>query len=343
MFKKSLKLVVMLAIAISAVGLTHPVNAQAKKLTIAFSMPDLKFPFFVNMVKQVQDEAAKIGNIDILVLDGQGQTDKQTADLEAAIAKKVDGILISPLTADAMAPAVQEAIDAKIPVITIDRDVSGDTQKKTLAHVAADNEKGGEQQAQFIMKQFPNGAKLFNLTGTPGATPAILRAQGLHTILDPVKDKYKLIFEQTGNFARDKGQSVTESGLTGQGTPDVINAANDDMALGAVEALRDKNLVGKVVVIGFDALPEALLSIKKGELTATVEQFPGGQSRASLQLMVDFLRNQKSPAQHDTLLTPKLISKDNLNEAERIAEIEATPGATMAATAAATAAPTQAK
>lgn len=302
---------------------TVPVMGQADKpLRIAFSVPGMNFPFFVHMVKQAQDEATKIGGIELIVLDGQDKTEKQIADLEQMIAEKVDGIIISPRTSDGLAPAVQEVIDAGIPVVTIDRQVAGDTAKNILAHVGADNVKGGEAQGELIKKLFPNGAKIFNLQGTPGASPAIDRNKGLHNVIDPVKDTYNIIFEQTANFNRNDGLTVSENGLSAQDTPpDVISAANDDMALGVVETLKSRNLIGKVAVIGFDALPEALLSVKNGELTGTVEQFPGGQARQALQIAVEFLRNGNKPAQQLNFLTPMIITQDNLSEAERIGEI----------------------
>jgi inositol transport system substrate-binding protein len=191
----------------------------------------------------------------------------------------------------------------------------------TLAHVGADNVKGGEAQGQWILDHFPNGAKIFNLQGTPGATPAIDRNAGLKNIIDG-KAEYEVVFEQTANFRRADGLSVTEAGLAAQDTPpDVIVAANDDMALGALEALKARDLVGKVAVLGFDALPEALLAVQNSELTGTVEQFPGGQSRTALNLIVDFLRAGTAPAQHDNYLIPVLMTLDNLSEAERIGEI----------------------
>ena len=104
--------------------------------------------------------------------------------------------------------------------------------------------------------------------------------------------------------------------------PDVIVAANDDMALGALEALKARNLLGKVKLIGFDALPEALGQIKAGNLTATIEQLPGGQVRGALQALVAFLRDGKKPDQQVTLLTPIAITSDNLNEAERLNEVK---------------------
>jgi ABC-type sugar transport system substrate-binding protein len=298
-----------------------PSKAEDKHLTILVTMPDLAFPFFTHMADQVKAEATKIGNIDIVVADGQRSSPKQTADIEAAITKGVDGMFLDPNEVDALAPAVQEAVDAKIPVVTVDRRV--DKVSGILAHVGADNIKGGEAQGELIMKMFPNGANVMNLQGQSGASPAIDRNKGLHNVLDKAADKYKFVFEDTAGFDRAKGLSMTESALDGMKTPpDVIVCANDDMALGAMQALKARNLIGKVALLGFDALPEALLNIRDGNMTATIEQMPGQQSQKALDFLVDFIRNGTKPAQDVTLLTPIAITKDNLNQAERLSEVK---------------------
>lgn len=304
-----------------ATALSGAVSSADKKLVILASLPGLKFPFFVHMLQEIKAEATKLGNIEIIDGDGQVSSTKQTADVEAAITKKVDGIVISPNEVDAMAPALQEAVDAKVPVMTIDRRV--DKVAGLLGHVGADNAKGGEAQANLILKQFPNGANIMNLQGQPGAGPAIDRNKGLHDVLDQHKDKYKIVFEQTAEFDRVKGLSVTEAALSSMKTPpDVIVAANDDMILGAMEAVKARNLSGKVVLIGFDALPEALARVKDGSLTATIEQFPGLQSSKALDKLVAFLREGKAPEPKVELLTPIAITKDNLDKAERLSEVQ---------------------
>ncbi|MBV9115341.1 MAG: substrate-binding domain-containing protein [Hyphomicrobiales bacterium] len=313
-----------LALAVVGIALASPMSrtaeAQDKKLVILGSLPGLKFPFFVHMLKQIEAEGKKLG-VDIIEGDGQVSSTKQTADVEAAITRKVDGIVISPNEVDAMAPALQEAVDAKIPVMTIDRRV--DKVPGLLGHVGADNTKGGEAQAQLILKLFPNGATVMNLQGQPGAGPAIDRNKGLHNVLDPVKDKYKIVFEQTAEFDRVKGLSVTEAALAGmKSPPDVIVAANDDMILGAMEAVKARNLSGKIALIGFDALPEALSRVKDGSLTATIEQFPGLQSSKALDKLVEYLRKGTKPDPKIELLTPIAITKDNIDKAERLSEIK---------------------
>ncbi len=291
--------------------------AQAQDLTIASSMPALEFPFFVHMQEALAAEAEEIGGIELIETDGQNQTTKQTADVEAAVVQGVDGIIISPLDAVAMAPALQQAVDAGIPVVTIDRRVEG--VDGILAHVGADNVVGGEAQGELIMEMFPDGARIVNLQGQPGSSPAIDRNQGVHNVLDG-NESYEFIAEQTANFAREEAASVTEAILAGLDTPpDVIVAANDDMALGALQVTGEMGL--DIPILGFDALPEALASVRDGGLAATVEQFPGGQSSQALQVMVDYVRNGTEP-EDVILLEPIAITQDNLDQAERLGEIQ---------------------
>ncbi len=234
--------------------------------------------------------------------------------------KGVSAIVVSPLDVAALAPAVQAAVEAGVPVVTIDRRVNG--VDGVLAHVGADNVKGGEAQGEAILAAFPNGATIMHLQGQPGAGPAIDRNKGLHSVLDAHKDKYKIVFEQPANFARDQALTMTENGLTSMATPpDVIVCANDDMALGALEAARARNLT-KIKIYGFDALPEALSRIKDGSLAGTVEQFPGQQSRIAMDIAIAFARDGKQPAQKVTLLTPIVLTQANLDKAERLSEMK---------------------
>jgi inositol transport system substrate-binding protein len=307
------------ALAGVAAMVSGPVFAAGKDLTIATSLPSLEFPFFVHMQKQLIAEGNALGGIKLINMDGQNKAPKQTADVEAAITQKVDAIVISPTDVNAMAPALEAAVNAKIPVVTIDRRVA--KVNGLLAHVGADNVKGGEAQANQIIADFPNGAKIFHLQGQPGAGPAIDRNKGLHNVLDKVKDKYQIVFEQTANFARAEGLSVTEAGLAGKGKPDVIVCANDDMALGAMEAAKARGMTD-IKIYGFDALPEALKAVKDGAMQATIEQFPGEQSREAMRIAVAFARDGKKPAEAVLLLTPVAITKANLDKAERVSEMK---------------------
>ena len=289
--------------------------ATAQDLTIFTSVPSLGFPFFVHMENEFEKAAASLGGVTVMASDGQNSAPKQTGDIEAAIVEGVDGMVMAPLDSVAMAPAVGTAIQQGIPVITVDRRVDG---VDVLGHVGADNVKGGEAQANLIIEMFPDGATMINLQGQPGASPAIDRNQGLHNVFDGM-DGYSFVAEQTANFAREEGASVTEAILAGlDAPPDVIVAANDDMALGAMQVVEEQGL--DIAIIGFDALPEALAAVRDGGLTATIEQMPGQQSATAMEQMVAYLRDGTEPDKL-TLLEPFAVTKDNLDRAERLGEV----------------------
>ena len=315
MKKLSVGLVASLVVAASFAA--APVSAQ-DELTIQSSVPGLEFPFFVHMQKELRAEAESLGGINLIETDGEDSVPKQTADVEAAIVQGVDGIIISPKDAVAMAPVLQQAVDAGIPVVTIDRRVEG--VEGILSHVGADNVIGGEAQGQLIVDTFPDGATIVNLQGQPGSSPAIDRNQGVHNVLDDMSDKYQFVVEQTANFDLTQAVTVTESILAGlDSPPDVIVAANDSMAFGALQVVQEQGL--DVAVIGFDALPEALGSVRDGGLLATIEQFPGGQSRGATQALVSYLRDGVEP-EPLVLLSPIAITAGNIDQGERLGELE---------------------
>lgn len=306
--------------------------AAQDTLKIAFSVPGLNFPFFVHMMDLAEAHANEIGGIEFIRLDGQQggapSSTKQTADLEAMIAQGVNGVVISPNDVNALAPAIQAVIDAGIPVVTVDRNVTG---ASTLAHVGADNVEGGRIQGRYVLEIVSEGG-VFELQGQPGASAAIDRHAGFDEIIQG-QDAVTVLASETADFARDKAVSVTESLLAAHSDPKAVVAANDEMAFGAAEALADAGL--NIPVIGFDALPEALIAINEGRMTATIEQFPGRQAAGAIDILVAKLRDGQDPEQHDTFLTPALITKDNLGEAERAAEAGIAPAASPEATPAA--------
>ncbi|SHG53939.1 inositol transport system substrate-binding protein [Kaistia soli DSM 19436] len=314
------------AIALAALAAAHafPASAAPKgkdaEVTILVSSLTYAFPHFVFLQEQLEDEASKIGKVKILRADGQLSAPKQIADIEAAVVQGVDGIIIAPADADALAPAVKAAIDAGVPVVTIDRPVNG--VPEVLANVAADNVKGAERQGEAIAAQFPKGATLINLQGIPGDKTANDRNKGLHTVLDKQPDLYKFVSEQTARFSRDQGLSVTENILTGlPEAPQVIVAANDDMALGAAQAVEARKLNGKIAIYGYDGSTDALKAVSDGSLAATVDQFPGKQGRVAVKTLVDFIREGTKPASADILVEPIAVTKANLSEAERIGTV----------------------
>lgn len=318
MNSKPFRMSVLAALAAALLVPTH--SAHAANENVAALFHNMAEPFFVFMNRELQDEAKKL-NVKVNVVDGQASSPKQSSDVSNALTRGVDGIIIAPTDAKAMVPAINEILSDKVPVVTVDRRVDG--AKHPIPHVGADNVAGGRMMAEWVVKTFPDGANIVFLTGQPGSSSAIDRAKGVHDALKKAGPKYKIVAEQTANWARDQGLTVTQNILTSLSgkPPQVIISANDDMALGAVEAIQSAGL-GKagIQVLGYDASPDALKKVRDGEMALTVEQSPGKQIRTALQALVAKIRNK---TEIKTVgIEPLLITKANLAEAARFAEVK---------------------
>ncbi len=305
-------------LAVAAPILTGCSGAKPASQEIVVSFSDLSQPFFVAMRRDLEDEAKKLG-VKVQVLDGQNNSSKQVADLEAAGIQGIGAVIIAPTDSRALASATDALADEGVVVVSVDRHIEG--AKHEVPHFGADNVAGGRAMADWVVKAYPKGAKVVVITNDPGSSSSIERVKGVHDGLKAGGAAYQIVAEQTGNSKRDQALTVTQNVLTSMGGahPDVILCLNDDMAMGALEAVRSAGFTPQQIqVLGFDAIPEALKRIRSGELAATVEQNPGQQVRTALREVVAKL--QKNTPITSQSLTPVLITKDNLNAASRISE-----------------------
>ncbi|WP_230488604.1 ribose ABC transporter substrate-binding protein RbsB [Bacillus subtilis] len=259
-------------------------SGNKKEFTIGLSVSTLNNPFFVSLKKGIEKEAKKRG-MKVIIVDAQNDSSKQTSDVEDLIQQGVDALLINPTDSSAISTAVESANAVGVPVITIDRSAE---QGKVETLVASDNVKGGEMAATFIADKLGKGAKVAELEGVPGASATRERGSGFHNIAD---QKLQVVTKQSADFDRTKGLTLMENLL--QGHPDIqaVFAHNDEMALGALEAI---NSSGKdILVIGFDGNKDALASIKNGKLSATVAQQPELIGKLATEAADDILHGKK--------------------------------------------------
>jgi len=292
-------------------------KSGGNSIQIVASLHDMTEPFFVAVKRELDAEAGRLG-VMIAVEDGQSNSAKQTADIQAAITGGAQGIILAPNDVNALAPGVEEVIKAGIPVVTLDRRV--DSTSVRVPHVGADNVAGGRIMAQWVIDAFPNGARILLITGQLGSSPSIDRTRGIKETLGAAGGKYQIVAEQSATWKREQGLTVTQNVLTSLGGQSLqaVVAESDEMALGALEALRSSGVSG-VKVIGFDATPEALKLIRSGDMAATVEQSPKAQARAALEQLVARIRKQTPMA--GASIAPVLITPSNVTQAERIGEV----------------------
>jgi inositol transport system substrate-binding protein len=308
---------VLTLIGLTAALLSVSQQAHGSDPRIVVSLPNMAHTWNAAAANAATKEAQKLG-VELILQDGQGNSAKQSSDIRNAVNQGVAGIALGANDAAALRPAVDDVIDAKIPIVMFDRNVGGAKQK--LAYFGLDNVSGGMAMAKYVMQKFPDGVEIAFLTGQPGSSPATDRAKGVHVTLDSVRNKYPIVFEQTGNWMRDQGFSLTRNLLTAHGKPGAVIASNDDMALGVLTALQEAGIPkGAVLVVGCDGTPEALARIRDGDLAATVE-YPLKQVTMAMDALVGYLRDKK-PIEGN-LLPAVLIDKTNLTSAERYSELK---------------------
>lgn len=310
-------LLMLLACAAILAGAGCSGKPGGNSVQIVASLHDMTEPFFVAVKRELDSEAGRLG-VTIAVEDGQSNSAKQTADIQAAITGGAQGIILAPNDVNALAPGVEEVIKAGIPIVTLDRRVDSTSVK--VPHVGADNVAGGRIMAQWVIEAFPNGARILLITGQLGSSPSIDRTRGIKETLDAAGGKFQIVAEQSATWKREQGLTVTQNVLTSLGGQSLqaVVAESDEMALGALEALRSSGVSG-VKVIGFDATPEALKLVRSGDMAATVEQSPKSQARTALAQLVARIRKQ-TPMEGANI-APVLITQANVNQAERIGEV----------------------
>jgi ribose transport system substrate-binding protein len=274
-------------------------SGDIKDMKIGLSVSTLNNPFFVSLKNGVVKEAKKQG-IEVIVVDAQNDSAKQINDVEDLLQQGVNALLINPTDSSAISTAVQSANGIGVPVVTLDRSAE---KGKVEALVASDNVKGGQMAAEYVVKTLGENAKVAELEGVPGASATRERGSGFHNIADEQLD---VVAKQSADFDRTKGLTVMENVL--QGNPDIqaVFAHNDEMALGAIEAITSS---GKdIAVIGFDGNEDALKAVESGALTATVAQQPELIGELAVNAAKDVLQGKKVEEKISAPL--KLVTKE---------------------------------
>ena len=266
------------------------------KDTVGLSVSTLNNPFFVTLRDGAKAAADKAG-LDLVVLDAQDKADKQVSDLDDLMQKKVKVILVNPTDAAAVVPAIKKANAAGIPVITVDRGASGGA---VAFHIASDNVAGGRSAGELACKLLMGKGKMVELEGIPGSSAARDRGKGFNDYLRASCTGVKVVSRQTANFDRAQGLTVMENVLQAQPAIDAVFAHNDEMALGALRAVKASKRAIKIV--GFDATDDAVKAVNGCELAATVAQQPAEMGRLSVEKAAAILKGAKPGA--ETVFVP---------------------------------------
>jgi galactofuranose transport system substrate-binding protein len=268
-------LAVLLAGQIGAPSACARPDEREQRFVVGFSQTESDSPWRVAETKSLRDEAAKRG-VELVVTDAQAQTAKQVSDVEGLIGRRVDMILLAPREYEGLGPALQAARKAKIPVILVDRAAVGTAGEDYVTLLASNFIEQGKRAAEWLAKETNGKAQIVELWGTTGSSVARDRAQGFREGIAPYPGM-RIIASETGNFSRATAQGVMQSIAQSLGKKiTAVYAHNDEMALGAIQALKAAGLQpGRdVKIVSIDGERAALEAIQRGEIGATVESNP---------------------------------------------------------------------
>ncbi|WP_147803706.1 ribose ABC transporter substrate-binding protein RbsB [Alkalicoccus halolimnae] len=253
--------------------------------TVGFSISTLNNPFFVTLQEGAEAKAEELG-VEFIMVDAQDDNSKQVSDIEDLLQRDIDVLMVNPTDSTAVISAVENANDQDIPVITVDRAAD---EGEVVTHIASDNVAGGEMAAELMVDLVGEGSPVAELEGISGSSAARERGEGFNNVAE---DSLDVVTSQTANFDRAEGLTVMENIL--QGNPDLtgVFAHNDEMALGALQAIEAAGNED-VVVIGFDATEDAVEAVEEGRMGGTVAQQPTLIGEEAVQASMDVIEGNE--------------------------------------------------
>jgi ribose transport system substrate-binding protein len=244
----------------------------------------------------------------VLAPEREINIDQQVAILEDQILKKVSALAVAPAGVSQVVPVLEKARAAGIPVVIMDTDVPW---PQKLSFIGIDNRLGGRLVGEYILRQIGGKGKVAVIRGVLGVATQDDRLAGFLDVINKATG-VKCVSVQPANSERALGMSVMENMLTSHPDLRAVFATNDQMALGAMEAIAARNLTGKIVLVGFDATREAVRAILSGHLHASMAGFPERLGRRSIEETIKAARRQPVPQQVDIGTT--LVTKENAQE-----------------------------
>lgn len=277
------------------------------QIVVGASMLSLQSEFVVN-VKDAMEAYAREKGIRLIVSDAQRTADKQVQQIEAFISQKVDAIILNPCEVEASSPAVEKAKAAGIPVVN----VNSETTAVPDGFVGSHDEESGEIAMEEIAKRLNGKGNIVIMDGYMGQAAQIKRAIGAKKVLEKYPD-IKVLAEQTAEWDRAKAMSLMENWIQSYGNQlNAVFAHNDEMGMGALQALEQAGLKDKVIVVSIDAIADALQAVKAGRLDATVYQDAKGQGEGAVEMAIKMAKHE--PVENTSVFIPfQLVTRDNVD------------------------------
>ena len=267
-----------LSVMAPAIAQDLPPLEQKDSYKVGFAQSESNNPWRIAETESFQETAEECG-WDLIVTDAGGSAAKQVADVDSMIAQGIDVLFLPPREESPLVPAVMRAKAAGVPVFLVDRSVDPDVAQAGRDYVAflgSDFIDQGRRAAEWLIENFEGEeGRIIELEGTTGSSPANDRQQGFDERIAE-DDRFEILESRSGDFARDEGRQVMETLLQAHPDVNVVYAHNDEMAIGAIQALEAAGRTPgeDVTIVSIDGTRDALQAIIDGEMGATVESSP---------------------------------------------------------------------
>lgn len=288
-------------------GASADKTASGKKYTIGLAMNTQTNPFFVDVKDGVQKAADEHG-IELYITDAQDDPTIQMKDVENLITKNPDAIIIDTCDSDAIVSSIEACNTAGIPVFTMDREANGGD---VVSHIGYDAIKSGKMAGQYLADALGGQGKIVELQGIMGTNVAQNRSAGFNEVIANYPD-IEIVACQVADFDRAKGMSVMENILQANPEIDGLYAANDEMLLGALEAMDAAGRTEDIIKIGCDAIDDTIVVMKEGKVEATIAEPPFFLGKAILNTAYDYLEGKE--VEPYVILENKLVTEENVDD-----------------------------
>jgi len=300
-------LLVVISASLIACNSEEESNANGDTISVGYAINTLDNPFFVD-VKEAAEEEAKAKGIQISVVNANEDLSEQMSGIEDLIQKQVDVIILDPVDSEGSSAAVNTANEANIPVITTGRTVD---EGEVVTHMGYDEVKNGETAGDYLAEKLNEEGKVVEIQGTPGADTAKMRSEGFNKAMEKYPN-IEVVATQSADFDRTKGLDVTEDILQSNSDIDGLYAANDEMGLGALQAIKSANLDG-IVIVSNDGTKDAFKAIEEGDLSGTMSVSPQAYGEKAVEIALKVANGEKQEKEIE--LPSEFISQENLKDA----------------------------
>jgi ribose transport system permease protein len=295
---------------------TATAPGDAETPTVAFVPKALNSPFWAAMEQAAEREAATQGvHLVALAADRETDVERQYQIIENLIQQGVDAILLAPSGSKELVPAIRKANDAGIPVLLLDTRIdpaaADSVGARVVTYIGSDNFEGGAVAGRYLAARLDGKGSVAIIEGISGHETADQRRLGFLSGIEG-SPGVRVVASQTANWERALAYNVAENLLQAHPEIDAIFAANDEMALGALEAVAAAGRLGQVHVVGFDAIPDALANIRSGRLLGSVAQFPGEMGRLGVAHAAALVRDGTAPPE-EILTKVEMIDLGNID------------------------------